>query len=143
MPSGTSICSSTSRVTRATVSGRLPPFVSQSGERILMISVIPVKEMLGIINEMGYAGSQIAHGVFYDIKVLFGTQTQCIGNVQQPGFTEDRNDWSLRLKQSLNARVTVAGKRMSSRGPECRDACVGQFQLMGTLEERHIARIRA
>ncbi len=87
---------------------------AQGSKRILRISLIPVKEMLGIINEMWHTRRQIAHGVFYDFQVLFRTQTQCISNVQQPGFTEDRNNWSLRLQQSLNARVVIAGKSISS-----------------------------
>src|SRR5882724_9298099 len=97
---------------------------AQSSERILRICFVAVKEVLRVIHQACHASCQIAHRVFYDLKVLFGAETQRVCDMQQPRLAEDRYDGRFRLEQRLNAWIVVAGKRMATGRSECGNSSV-------------------
>ena len=91
----------------------------QRAERILRVFFVTVEKMFGVVKNLPAIFFQKSHGVRDHSEILLCGNSEDLGDVEQPGLSNNRDDWGARLEERAHLRVGFHGDPAAAGAAEC------------------------
>ena len=114
----------------------------QRAERVVGIPLVPVEEVLGVVDDLLEVLEEVGDGVADHRQVLFERRPDRRGDVEVPRLAEDGDDGRSRLDQRLDVRVVLRAHARPPGRAERADPGGLEDRVLHALEEAQVLGIR-
>ena len=98
--------------------------------------------MLGVIDHTTPVAFQVSDAFLDHAEIFFEGRPKNLRDMQVPSLAEDGADLRLRVEQGLELRVVLGPELRAARRSERGDGHVLPVDILGTLEELDVLRVR-